>query len=379
MKERGWIGIRDVMIAGAEGMFGPRGEGRWLRSAAALVSLALIAGIYLKYPSAREIDEFGAEREMKASGEEDHGRISDFLGYFSPDALAEGAEADRAISALRRAGVSEPPLRISESGLPGWREVLMLDGPLLLSEDGRFLIAGKWFDLDLNLDITRLRKAEIDLAKGYNEADLAYKGNVDLDSLPPAPKGLFHASPEQTNGKAGNESGTGLAEGLAVYRSSMESFRPFAPMDGKGSNDETTLILAFTDPTCSVCGKLHGDLDEIGELGISVKYMFLPRSALAESPRAEREVSNLAAALCSDSPRTAISALYHGRELDDGACQEGQALEDQTAVVLGHLAASQMLGVRRTPAFLLPNGALITGYGTSQGLVRRVTEALEAS
>ncbi len=127
----------------------------------------------------------------------------------------------------------------------------------------------------------------------------------------------------------------------------------FAPEEVKHT------ITVFTDIDCGYCRKLHQEINTLNTKGISVQYLFFPRSG-PNSPSwvKAQEV------WCSDDRNDALTRAKRGEKLDTEACEE--------APVLDQYQMGQMVGLRGTPAIVTETGDLISGYLPADSLLARI-------
>jgi thiol:disulfide interchange protein DsbC len=107
-------------------------------------------------------------------------------------------------------------------------------------------------------------------------------------------------------------------------------------------------VTVFTDIDCGYCRKLHHEMAGYNEAGISVRYLFYPRSGVG-SPSYSKAVS----VWCAEDQRDAMTAAKNGEAVKDATCDNP---------VQDHMALGEMLGIRGTPAIVLENGDMVPGY-----------------
>ncbi|MEE4186233.1 MAG: DsbC family protein [Gammaproteobacteria bacterium] len=117
-----------------------------------------------------------------------------------------------------------------------------------------------------------------------------------------------------------------------------------------------TTITVFTDIDCGYCRKLHREIAEFNEKGISVRYLFFPRSGPDTESWAKAE-----AVWCADQQQEALTQAKNNVELPAADCD--------ASVVAEHFAAVETLGLRGTPAILTEAGALVIGYRTADEIL----------
>ncbi|EIC23123.1 DsbC family protein [Thiorhodovibrio frisius] len=107
-------------------------------------------------------------------------------------------------------------------------------------------------------------------------------------------------------------------------------------------------ITVFTDIDCGYCRKLHHQIDGYNQAGITVRYLFFPRSG-AGSPSYDKAVS----VWCADNQKAAMTAAKNGEQVASATCKNP---------VKEHMALGEMLGIQGTPAIVLESGDMIPGY-----------------
>ncbi|TKF30003.1 thioredoxin fold domain-containing protein [Enterovibrio norvegicus] len=115
------------------------------------------------------------------------------------------------------------------------------------------------------------------------------------------------------------------------------------------AKDEKYVVNVFTDTTCGYCMKLHSEMKQYNDAGITVRYLAFPRSG-ERSPN----IPQMSAIWCADDKVKAMD-LAKGRNFDEESNQ-------CTDVIRSHMALGSTVGVTGTPAILLQDGSLLSGY-----------------
>lgn len=118
-------------------------------------------------------------------------------------------------------------------------------------------------------------------------------------------------------------------------------------------------IAVFTDVDCFYCQKLHQEVPELNRRGIEVRYLAYPRAGVGSD-----SYRKIASAWCSADPQTAITQLKNRQPINDNVCPDNP--------VAGQFMLGQQMGVRGTPAMVLPNGTMIPGYVEAAELAARL-------
>ena len=126
----------------------------------------------------------------------------------------------------------------------------------------------------------------------------------------------------------------------------------------KSDNEQFSLIV-FTDVDCGYCRKLHNQIEEYNELGISIHYAAFPRSGMGTSA-----FSKMVGAWCSNNPKDSITKLKNNKNLDLSFCD--------TQPVSKQYIIGQKLGVNGTPAIFSKDGVMFSGYVEPKELLLRL-------
>ncbi len=115
-------------------------------------------------------------------------------------------------------------------------------------------------------------------------------------------------------------------------------------------------IYVFTDVDCGYCRKLHQDVAELNDKGISVRYLAYPRAGIGSTSYKEMEDI-----WCSKDRNQALTDAKNGHPAKSSDCKNPV----KTQYELG-----REVGVRGTPAIYLENGRAIPGYMPPDELLR---------
>ena len=142
------------------------------------------------------------------------------------------------------------------------------------------------------------------------------------------------------------------ADRLNAIASLGDQYIEFAP---KPPVQTKYTINVFTDVDCGYCRKLHSEIASYNAQGIAVRYLFFPRTG-PNSPSYVKAES----VWCSDDRKEALTRAKKGEQLSAGASCPNPVMKEYELGV--------DLGVRGTPALVLPNGDLFPGYVPAQQL-----------
>ncbi len=188
--------------------------------------------------------------------------------------------------------------QINPSPVAGLKELITDKGVLYASPDGQFLMQGTLIDINNRVNITE--QALSDVRK----------------------------------------------EGVAEYEDSMIVYK---------AQNEKHVITVFTDITCGYCRKLHRELGDFLDAGITVKYLAFPRGGLRG--KGYEDLKNV---WCAKDPAEALTEAKAGAEV--------AAVSGCNAPVAEHYQLGQSFGISGTPAIILEDGAMIPGYQSAEAL-----------
>lgn len=126
-----------------------------------------------------------------------------------------------------------------------------------------------------------------------------------------------------------------------------------------GNPNGARRIFVFTDPDCPFCRKLHGELKRLAALEPDLA-IYVKMFPLSIHPAAYDRARAILAAGTSD----ALDRAFGGLPLPPVQPGEGRSAVDETV----KLAAS--LGITATPALVLPDGRLITGFRDADAIMK---------
>ena len=216
-----------------------------------------------------------------------------FLGMsLSGLSLAETAAHAAITKSLGSVFPGVTPTAISPSPMTGVSEVLI--GPRLfyVSNDGKYLLQGSLIDLETRVDISEERRNGIRLT-------------------------------------AINDLGE---ENMIVFP----------------AKDSRHTITVFTDIDCGYCRKLHDEMAQYNDKGITVRYLAFPRAGVGSA-----SYNKAVSVWCEKDKQAAMTRSKAGETLPKAECKNPVKEEYE----LG-----QMIGVNGTPAIILEDGSMLPGY-----------------
>lgn len=143
-------------------------------------------------------------------------------------------------------------------------------------------------------------------------------------------------------------------EGRAIERrKTMDSYGVDNVITYKASN-EKAVIDVFTDIDCPYCRKLHDEMPQLNDYGITVNYYAYPRSAPGQ-PSFVKYVS----VWCAEDQQAAMDSAKAGKTVAAATCSNP---------VLEQSNLGQNIGVTGTPAIVLEDGNMVRGYVPAKSL-----------
>lgn len=128
-------------------------------------------------------------------------------------------------------------------------------------------------------------------------------------------------------------------EGLNAFENDVIEYK---------AKNEKYVVSVFTDITCGYCRKLHNEMDQYNDLGITVRYLAFPRGGLQS-----KSYQDMVSVWCAENPQQAMTDAKNGSQVTDKSCETKVAQQ---------YAFGQRMGVNGTPNIVMPDGSVIPGY-----------------
>jgi thiol:disulfide interchange protein DsbC len=207
-------------------------------------------------------------------------------------------------SSLRKVLPNMKVDQIRPSPIPGVSEVQVGARLFYVTDDGRYLLQGSLIDLQTRQDISEQRR------KAFRLEAVNALGEKDMIIFPAK-------NPRHT-------------------------------------------ITVFTDLDCAYCRKLHKEIKNYNNLGITVRYLLYPRSG-ANTPSYYKAVT----VWCNENRQDALTRAKAGQELKARDCPNP---------VNDIIALGEEVGLQGTPAIVLEDGEMVPGYVPAD----KLAQALDA-
>ncbi len=214
------------------------------------------------------------------------------LMFITTVTLADDAQIK---AQLNKLGATD--IEVKESPIKGMKTVVTNEGVLYTTEDGKYAIQGKLFEL-------------------------TDKSAVDVS-------------------------------GKALY-STLESYKD--EMIVYPAKNEKYVVTIFMDITCAYCQKLHNEVKEYNDLGITLRYLAFPRGGLDTNTAKQMETIF-----------TASDKAFALTEAQNGHLPKELKTPN---IVKKHYKLGIQYGVRGTPSIITSSGELIGGYVPAKDLLR---------
>lgn len=117
----------------------------------------------------------------------------------------------------------------------------------------------------------------------------------------------------------------------------------------RGVEEPRATVVVFTDPTCPYCERLHESVPELNERGIAVHYLAFPRAGMNSEA-----ATTIQRAWCADNRSEAMTRAQQRQPLSGSASCDNPVGEQYELGL--------ELGVKGTPAIILPDGQMVPGF-----------------
>lgn len=208
-------------------------------------------------------------------------------------------------------------------------------------------------------------------------ASISEKLNFEIDAIADSPvpglqqiftdRGLFYAS---NDGEyflqarvfnIGNQNVIDETE-IALRDVRLEGLKDFSDSVIEfPAEDEKYVINVFTDASCGYCRKLHNEIQQYHDLGITVRYLAWPRAGISS-----QTYQDTVSIWCSENPQQAMTDAKAGKRVAGNSCENDVAEQYKFG---------QKVGVQGTPNIILSDGSVIPGYQPARQLLQRIQAA----
>ena len=129
-----------------------------------------------------------------------------------------------------------------------------------------------------------------------------------------------------------------------------------------GPKDPKYTVTVFTDIDCPYCRKLHSQMADYNRLGVRVRYLLFPRTGPNTPSWTKAEQ-----VWCSTDRNDALTHAKLGQELKTKPCADNTVAQTY--------ALARDFAVQGTPAIIMANGEMLTGYLPPDALLQHLKES----
>ena len=197
-----------------------------------------------------------------------------------------------------------------------------------------------------NVEITRISKSPVgdlyEVMVGTNVIYMTGDGRYVL-------KGDLLDMEERTNLSETQRSAARTALFKSIPKNEIIEFAP---------EKTKSAIFVFTDIDCAYCRRLHRDVPELNENGVSVRYLAYPRAGIGS-----RAFNDMVSVWCADDRKKALTDAKNGEQIIAKQCENP---------VEAQYKLGKSIGLRGTPAIFLEDGEEIPGYMPPSDLLKYI-------
>lgn len=124
------------------------------------------------------------------------------------------------------------------------------------------------------------------------------------------------------------------------------------------AKNEKHVITIFSDIDCGYCRKLHAEINDYTDAGMTVRYMFFPRSG-PNTKSYHKAVS----VWCAKDRNKALTDAKLNNKVVDKTCENP---------VDEHMRIAQVFGVTGTPAIIADDGTMVPGFVPANDLIQHL-------
>lgn len=126
------------------------------------------------------------------------------------------------------------------------------------------------------------------------------------------------------------------------------------------ADKEKFVVTVFTDISCGYCRKLHQQIKEYNNLGITIRYLAFPRGGMGDKTAQEMQ-----SIWCMADRKKALDAAIKGDDVSPATCKTD--IKPQYELGLQY-------GIQGTPAMILSDGTLVPGYREPKDMLAMLEE-----
>ena len=151
-------------------------------------------------------------------------------------------------------------------------------------------------------------------------------------------------------------------DGMAKFSNDMIVFK---------AKNEKHVVTVFTDITCGYCRKLHEQIEDYNDKGITVRYLAYPRSGVKDrAGNYSQGFKDLRSIWCNENPQQALTKAKSGSGVAARICDKPVEAE---------FNFGRQVGVTGTPAIIFSDGTMLPGYQDPDKLFIILETAMQGS
>lgn len=129
------------------------------------------------------------------------------------------------------------------------------------------------------------------------------------------------------------------------------------------AKQEKHVVTVFTDVSCGYCKKLHNEIKDYNDAGITVRYLAFPRAGVQG-----QVYETMQQVWCSEKPQNALTLAKKGEKIPQTKFAKRCDLE-----VKAQYDTGVALGVTGTPSMVLSSGEILPGYVPAANLSKKLS------
>jgi len=122
----------------------------------------------------------------------------------------------------------------------------------------------------------------------------------------------------------------------------------------EAEGEEKAVLTVFTDVDCQFCQRLHSEMPQLNELGITIRYLAFPRSGLDQVT-----YPKMVSTWCAEDRKVIFTTAVRGARIAPIDCDNPVAEQWQMG---------REFGVTGTPTLVFEDGSMVPGYVPAEDL-----------
>ncbi|MAD88178.1 MAG: hypothetical protein CMK64_00620 [Pseudoalteromonas sp.] len=147
------------------------------------------------------------------------------------------------------------------------------------------------------------------------------------------------------------------------HRQTLISSIPREKLLTYSAKEQQHRITIFTDIDCPFCRKLHTQIKDLNQQGVTIDYVMIPRGQVGS-----KAFTKTVNALCATNPQTAMDSAMHSGYFESNT--------QASSGCINNLKTQQTLakafGFSATPTILFTNGEIVPGLMTTKEIINKL-------